>query len=348
MTTNVLYVRPDGLGDVVLAGPAIRAVAASGADVTLLCGPAGVPVGHRLPGVSAVMEARLGWIDAEPRPITRRGTEALVEAIASRTFDAAVVGTSFHQSPLPTALVLRMAGVPTIGAISVDYPGALLDVRHHVEDDLHEVERALSLVSAMGYRLPADDSDALQLRDAPARTSEGYVVVHPGASVPARTWAPQRWRAVVDTLVRRGYRPVVTGGDTERELTAYVAGCDARAREAGGLHDLDTLLGIIAGADAIVVGNTGPAHLAAALGTPVVSVFAPTVPAWAWRPWRVPHVVLGDQSIACAGCRARECPVPGHPCIGSVRTDDVVVALRWLDRAARRDPVPDATPGRVA
>ena len=66
-----------------------------------------------------------------------------------------------------------------------------------------------------------------------------------------------------------------------------------------------------AGAEAVVVGNTGPAHLAAAVGTPVVSLFAPVVPAARWRPWGVPHVLLGDQEAACrATARTR---VPGRP-----------------------------------
>ena len=66
-------------------------------------------------------------------------------------------------------------------------------------------------------------------------------------------------------------------------------------------------------ADVVVVGNTGPAHLAAAVGTPVVSLFAPVVPAERWRPWSVPHVLLGDQSAGCALSRARTCPVAGSP-----------------------------------
>jgi ADP-heptose:LPS heptosyltransferase len=80
----------------------------------------------------------------------------------------------------------------------------------------------------------------------------------------------------------------------------------------------------------VIVGNTGPAHLAAAVGTPVVSLFAPTVPAVRWRPWGVPHEVL-YVDVPCAGCRARTCPVPGHPCLGGVATADVV---RAVDRLA--------------
>jgi heptosyltransferase III len=78
------------------------------------------------------------------------------------------------------------------------------------------------------------------------------------------------------------------------------------------------------------VGNTGPAHLAAAVGTPVVSLFSPVVPAVRWRPWKVPHVLLGDQEAACAGSRARTCPVPGHPCLDGVPVGEVAAAVDRL------------------
>jgi ADP-heptose:LPS heptosyltransferase len=78
-----------------------------------------------------------------------------------------------------------------------------------------------------------------------------------------------------------------------------------------------------------VVGNTGPAHLAAAVGTPVVSLFAPTVPAVRWRPWCVPHELL-HVDVPCAGCRARVCPVEGHPCLEGVGVGDVLAALDRL------------------
>ncbi|MER6925817.1 glycosyltransferase family 9 protein, partial [Streptomyces spiralis] len=72
---------------------------------------------------------------------------------------------------------------------------------------------------------------------------------------------------------------------------------------------------------------TGPAHLAAAVGTPVVSLFAPVVPAERWRPYGVPYVLLGNQDAPCAGSRARTCPVPGHPCLESVTAHDVLAAV---------------------
>src|SRR5205085_5897153 len=105
----------------------------------------------------------------------------------------------------------------------------------------------------------------------------------------------------------------------------------------GGRTDLPQLAAVVAGADAVVVGNTGPAHLAAAVGTPIVSLFAPTVPSSRWAPWGVPTVLLGDHDIACAGCRARICPLAGHPCLSSVPVDAVVEAVDRL--APARQPV---------
>jgi heptosyltransferase III len=98
----------------------------------------------------------------------------------------------------------------------------------------------------------------------------------------------------------------------------------------GGRVDLAGLAEVLAGAGVVVVGNTGPAHLAAAVGTPVVSLFAPVVPAVRWRPWGVRHVLLGDQGAACAGSRARVCPVAGHPCLDEVPVGDVLAAVATL------------------
>ena len=159
-------------------------------------------------------------------------------------------------------------------------------------------------------------------------------------------------------LAAAGHRVLVTGGPAERALTARVtaaARADLAVRAAGPVRrlsaaasagiaapvaDLVTDLGgrttlaelaaVLAGADAVVVGNTGPAHLAAAVGTPVVSLFAPVVPAARWAPYGVPHVLLGDQRAACRDTRARDCPAPGHPCLDGVTATDVLDAVELL------------------
>jgi ADP-heptose:LPS heptosyltransferase len=339
MRPHTLVVRLDNDGDVLLAGPAVRAVAGGSRRVTLLCGPRGHRAAELLPGVDEIVEHCAPWIDPEPDPVDREGTLALVERLAELEIDTAVILTSFHQSPLPAALLLRLAGVARIAATSEDYPGSLLDVRHRIGDDVHEVERSLSLVATLGFELPEGDEGELRVRRPNADElnpagERGYVVVHPGASVPARAWSPARHAELVATLADAGRRVVVTGGPSERSLTALVAGPPRPdVLDLGGQTELAALAEVLAGADCAVVGNTGPAHLAAAVGTPVVSLYAPTVPAERWRPWRVPHVLLGDQEIPCAGCRARVCPFESHPCLRSVSVADVTAAVEELARA---------------
>jgi ADP-heptose:LPS heptosyltransferase len=282
---TALVARLDNAGDVLLAGPAVRAVAAQADEVVLLAGPHGRAAAELLPGVDRVLEWRAPWIDPEPEAVT---------------------------------------------------PG-------HVALP-PEAERALSLAHAAGYRLPAGDDGRLAVRrllpDVSALTgAPGYVVLHPGVSVPARAWPAERCAQAVGALVAAGYRVLVTGAPGERELTARVAGKDGV--DLGGATDLGTLAAVLDGARAVVVGNTGPAHLAAAVGTPVVSLFSPVVPAARWAPYGVPVVLLGDQDAPCRGTRARRCPVPGHPCLAGVTATEVVDAvdsLPWDAERADRSP----------
>jgi ADP-heptose:LPS heptosyltransferase len=407
---NVLAVRADSAGDVLICGPAIRALAGRAARVTLLCGPRGRGAAQLLPGVDEIIEWPMPWIDSAAGPVDPGAVTALLTEVGLRGIDEAIIFTSYHQSALPLALLLRLAGVERISAISEDYAGGLLDVRHQVPPGVPEPERALSLAAAAGYPLPdgadsalrinvdapglsypqpdgdedpGDDTDnsgsdgggggtgdgtakpagttsragtsraatsgaatnraatsrAATNRDAtsrdgtarragPIRRRHGYVLVHPGASVPARACPPERCAAIVAALAAAGRTVMVTGGPDERELTAYVAG-DV-ARNWGGDTDLAALARLIAGADALVSGNTGPAHLAAAVGTPVVSLFAPTVPFGQWGPYQVPTVRLGEQLAACRDSRAVRCPVAGHPCLSRIDPADVVAAVDAL------------------
>ncbi|QRP49712.1 glycosyltransferase family 9 protein [Amycolatopsis sp. FDAARGOS 1241] len=341
--THVLIARQDNLGDVLLAGPCVRAVAAGASRVTLLTGPNGRAAGELLLGVDDLMTWLAPWIDPQPPPVTAAGTGAFVREVRQRAPDRALILTSFHQSPLPLALLLRQAGVPWIGAISDDYPGSLLDLRHHVDGDPPEALRMLSLAEAAGYRLPEHDHGGLAVRRPLPNTTRltgggPYVVVHPGASVPARRPSAEWSHRLVRALVARGYRVVVTGNRAERELTRRVAG--HAAVDLGGHTPLAELASVLTGAQVVVAPNTGAAHLAAAAGTPVVSLFAPVVPAARWAPYGVPAALLGDQHAPCRGSRARTCPVRGHPCLEAIDPAEVCRAVAEL-----AEPEPAAVAG---
>jgi lipopolysaccharide heptosyltransferase III len=346
---RVLVARTDSDGDVLLAGPAVRAVAAHG-RVTMLVSPAGAQAARLLPGVDEVVVFAAPWSGYRPPPVDSVATEDLLDRLRAEAFDAALVLTSWHQSPLPAALLLRLAGIPEIAAASEDYPGSLLDLRFRADrgapGQVHEVEAMLALARAAGFEPDEPPDAALRLavrRPLPALPAElhalqsqGYVVVHPGASVPARAPRPADAARIVAELGGRGRCVVVTGGPGERELTAAVAsGATGDVVDLGGRTDLATLAAVLEAARCLVVGNTGPAHLAAAVGTPVVSLFAPVVPLDRWHPWGVPARVLGDQAAACRGSGARECPIQGHPCLASVPPAEVADAVDDLARTPR-------------
>jgi ADP-heptose:LPS heptosyltransferase len=330
VSRNVLIARLDSAGDVVLASPAVAAVAATEARITFLSSTRGAAAARLLPDVAGFLVYDAPWVLADPPALDPASVALLVADLHDRNFDEAIILTSFHQSPLPLALLLRMAGVPRITAESEDYPGSLLDVRVRFDAELHEAQRARRIAEAAGY---PGQSDRLRVREQlPAvdhLVPDGpYVVVHPGSDAPARQWPAECARAAVLQLTAEGRSVVVTGGPDEVELTAAVAGTEAT--DLGGRTDWSQLAAVIRSADVVVVGNTGPAHLAAALGVPVVSIFAPTVPVRRWGPTGVRSVVLGDQQAACAGTRARHCPVPRHPCLSDIPTSHVVAAVDQL------------------
>lgn len=344
---HVLVARLDSLGDVLVTGPAVRAIAARQdvGRVTFLCGSRGVAGAVLLPGVTETLVWDSPWTGEAAPEVDPGDVSRFCRAIADLRVDEAVIFTSFHQTPLPLALLLRVAGVPRISAASVDGPGTLLDNRirpgEDFPEDQHEVLRALRIAGAADFHLAEGDDGRMRVAIPPGKSpvagSGPYVVVHPGADAPSRAWPVEHHRRLTSLLASRGYRVLVTGGPGERALTAQVAGTSGT--DLGGRTCLSDLARILAGAEVVVVGNTGPAHLAAAVGTPVVSLFSPVVPATRWQPYGVPLELLGDQDAPCGGTRARECPVPGHPCLESVTPTQVLAAVARFSGPPVRRPV---------
>ena len=358
MSRRVLVARLDSAGDVLISGPAIRAVAAQpDVEVTVLAGPQGAAAARLLPGVDRVLTWAAPWI-VDPAPaVSDARLDELAELLADVDPEEAVILTSFHQSPLPLALLLRLAGVVRITGASVDYAGSLLDVRlrpgETLDEDQPEPERARRIAEAAGFASPAGDDGRLAVEPGEAARAAAvallaetvgdapFVVVHPGAAVPSRAWSVDRNRETVEALASAGWIVVVTGAAAEAPMARAVAG--RVGVDLSGRTDLGVLAVVLERAAAVVTGNTGPAHLAAAVGTPVVSLFSPVVPASRWAPYGVPVVLLGDQSAACRGSRARECPVAGHPCLTGVTAADAAEAVTRLAGRPGRHGLEEAT-----
>jgi ADP-heptose:LPS heptosyltransferase len=345
-----LVARLDNIGDVVLAGPAVRALANGADHVMFLAGPAGAETARLLPGVDQVVEFDAPWVPLDPRPFVPEAASGLVSRVQEERIDEAVILTSFHQSPLPLALLLRAAGVGHIVATSTDYPGALLDVRVSYDNTLHEVEQSLLTCREGGFDLPQSDDGALLLRTEPSDVgwlpTRPFVVIHPGASVPARALPLAPLRDLVTALTETDRDVVLTGTDAELEVARSVCEPDERVHVMCGDTTVSEFAWLIGRAQVVVCGNTAAAHIAAAMGTPVVQAFAPVVPAHRWYPWKVPHVLLGHLDIGCAGCRSRTCPVDGQPCLAPFDTKSAMNAVEELTVGAPAARV-ELTQGKV-
>lgn len=158
--------------------------------------------------------------------------------------------------------------------------------------DEHERERWCRFLRAHG--IPAEPDDVRLPPPAAPSPAPGAVVVHPGAEAPARRWPAERHAEVVRRLRSAGHRVVLTGGPKEDDLVRDVAargGLPPRDLLRGGLP-FGTLSALVAGAALLISGDTGPAHLAVAHGTPSVTLFGP-VPPHLWGPPPSPrHRVL--------------------------------------------------------
>jgi lipopolysaccharide heptosyltransferase II len=350
---RVLAVRLDNMGDLLMTTPALAAIHESvpGAQLTLLASASGAALAAHLPFIADTIRCDAPWVKQpgtqNERPLGS-GERALVEHLSAGRFDAAVIFTVATQSALPAALVCRMAGIPLRLAHVRENPYGLLsdwapDTDAVADGMRHEVQRQLDLVRRVGWttadpRLrfqPGDaarDSARALLMAAGLAPGAPYVVVHAGATAASRRYPADRFGAVARELAQRGGHAIVFIGDaSEAPLVA-----EARAAMDGvasinlaGRLSLGELGALIGGAALLVGNNSGPMHLAAAMGTPVVALYALTNPQH--TPWRVPARVL-NHVVPCRHCLKSVCPLGTQECLMKVAVPTVVEAALALLR----------------
>jgi ADP-heptose:LPS heptosyltransferase len=349
---DVLCVRLDTIGDVLMTGPAIRALRASAERITLLTSGPGAAVARLMPEVDETIVYDPPWMKAsEPRP-DGGGDRAMIELLRRRRFDAAAIFTVYSQSPLPAALLCQLADIPLRLAHCRENPYALLT--HHVPEPephdtvRHEVRRQLDLVATVGTST-ADERLHIAVPDAERRRvprllagvgvepERPWALLHPGASAPSRRYPAASWAEVCRALVGdHGVQVVLSGDETEAELVESVrAAAGVPAASLAGLLDLPGLAAVVEAAPVLLAGNTGPVHVAAAVGTPVVDLYALTNPQH--QPWGVPSRVL-FQDVPCRWCYKSICPEGHHRCLRGVppsQAVDAALSLMAVAAAAR-------------
>jgi len=351
-TNHVLLIRPDHLGDLLLTVPAIRQLKDARPDLTLhaLIGTWAKPAIDRLPELSQIETLEFPGFTRQPKAGALAPYQLAWQTAAKLRqtgYDAALILRPDHWWG---AMLAYLAGIPRI--IGFDVP----DVRSFLTERIpstrqHSVEMSLALASVitgqplksaeahMHYPVTDDDRaqiDAL-LTELGAVKNQPIVCIHPGSGTQTKQWETSRWARVGDTLAERlGAFVVFTGSPSEVELCLAASQNMTSAHGiAAGKTSVGGLAALLARARVVLGADSGPLHLAAAVGTPTVALFGPAdvVEFGTWGD-KTRHAVL-TSDIGCLGCRILDWPddaPENHPCVRDITLERVVAAALRVAR----------------
>jgi lipopolysaccharide heptosyltransferase II len=343
---RLLCVRLDAMGDVLMTTPAIRALAEStpGREITLLTSPSGVEAAAMVPEIDRTIVYDAPWMKATLSRTSSRPETAMISRLRRERFDGAVIFTVYSQSPLPAAMLCYLADIPLRLAHCHENPYQLLTDwepdPEPAEFFRHEVRRQLDLVASIHCR-PAHERLSLTVPEAShLRTLElldrvgldrerPWVVCHPGATAFSRRYPAEGYAEIARRLVLDlGWQVLFTGTKSECDLVRGIRDAMGMASlSLVGQLRLPELAAVLRLAPLLIANNTGPVHVAAAVGTPVVDLYALTNPQH--TPWGVPCRVL-SHDVPCKYCYKGTCPQGHNDCLRLVTPEQVVDAAREL------------------
>ena len=303
---NILCIRPDNMGDLLMSGPAIRAIKTSfETKITVLTSSMATAIAALMPEIDEVMVFDVPWVKTQ-EAANKEAVAQIVSRLAEKKFDAAVIFTVFSQNPLPSAMLAYLAGIPKVLAYCRENPYGLLSdwvpdeepyalIRHQVERDLHLVGTIGAKTTNQKLHLTVTDDlwpgMESRLGNLGWQSEKPWMVLHAGVSEIKRQYPVEHWIATAKMLTAKGYQILLTGTVAETELNFEICRATGEACiNATGLFNLDELVCLIRNSLLLLSVNTGPVHIAAAVATPVVVLYAQTNPQH--TPWQVPNRVL--------------------------------------------------------
>jgi heptosyltransferase II len=332
-----LVIQTAFLGDVVLTTPLLAALARRTGPVDVVTTPPAEPLLATHPAVRAVI--------AYDKRGGERGLGNLVRLagrLRRERYEAAYLP---HRS-LRSAVLARLARVPRRVGFSDGWP-VFYTESHARPGAGPESQRLLALLGPEGgaesllprlYPSPADQ-DAADVFLRRAGITGPFVALAPGS-----IWGTKRWPYYRDLAARlsQDTAVVVVGGPEDSALGDAVAeaGGGSRERSACGKLTLPQSAALIGRAELIVTNDSAPLHLATAMGTPVVALFGPTVPAFGFGPLGARDIVLELQELACRPCSdhgPQTCPLGHHRCMQDLPVARVLTAIEDTGALRRRN-----------
>lgn len=317
---NLLVMRLDNIGDVIMTTPALRSLRQNlpQAQITLMASPGGALTEPLLPWVDEVLPWRTLWQDLGRLDFDPAREWDLIETLKQRQFDAAIILTSFSQSPHPPGLICALAGIPLrLGESKESDLGTLTHAVPPAPDEIHQVDRNLRLLEAVGFQVPDRHlslavPEAAQARIAQLLQAQGvanYLVLNPWTSCQSRNYDPIRFALAARQLSQiTGWAVMVTGVEKDRDRShPLLEILGEGAIDLMGKTQLAELVALVAGAKLILTNNTSTMHIADAMQTPNVILFAGTELEGQWRPRYSPSRVLRRATV-CSPCYGFACP----------------------------------------
>ncbi len=342
---KILVMRLDNIGDVIMSGPALRAIKENLAlaHLTLMASPAGSQAAPLLPWVDEVLTWRTLWQELNPWPLNPEREWELIEELRRRSFDAAIILTSFSQTPHPAALACHLAGIPLrLGQSKEHGRGVLTAELAAPPDELHQVERNLHLLETVGFqvrerRLEVFLSDQVRRQAHRLLTDHGlvagspYLLLQPWASCQSRTYFPERMATAARQVAEKtGWPVVIVGREDDRERSRPLLDIlGLRGIDVVGVSSVPQLAALIAGARLVFTNNTVAMHLAEATGVPQLLVFAGTELESQWAPRYSPVRIL-RRPTPCSPCYAFTCPTL-QECMDFTPEEAAIEALQLLE-----------------
>lgn len=303
---NILVVRLDNMGDLLMSTPAIRALKESfGSRITVLTSSMAAGIAYHIPEIDEIITFDVPWVKTQHTSFSHEFL-VLAEVLKARKFDAAVIFTVFSQNPMPAVMLIYLADIPNRLAYCRENPYELLT--DWVPDQepytiiKHQVQRDLDLVRSIGATT-ANDFFSLEIPDAWPSTQnilgknsidlqKPWLILHPGVSELKRRYPTEKWIEIGKRLIADfGFQLLLTGSFLEKKLTDEIAqGIGTNAFSIAGLLSLDEFICLIKEAPLLLSVNTGPVHIAVTTQTPVVVLYAQTNPQH--MPWKTPAKVL--------------------------------------------------------
>ena len=336
---RILMMRLDNIGDVIMMGPALRAIRRRlpEAELVLMVSRAGAQAAPLLPWIDDLIVWRVVWQDiGQPELRPDRELE-LIDFLRQWNFDLALAFTSFSQSPHPPAFVCRMAGIPQFHGQSQEAGFSVIPASPL---ELNQAERNLYLLESLGLpvedrrlsvRIPrwSEGSLAQLLRHAGLDLRQDYLLLNPWTSCDSRTYPPERFAQAARMLSKRtGFPVVVSGSRREREKRGRVlAVLGSEAIDLIGQTDVCQFAALVARSKVVLTGNTSALHLADATGVPVVVPYSGTELQSQWAPRSAPARLL-VRPTPCSPCYTFTCPFD-HECV-DIPPEEIVEAAMDL------------------